>query len=159
MSRLARSPKAIRRASRTPAWFCRVIRRFGRRRQTSWISADTFCSTGVTLEPVCGQRIDHLENHFADAAEFGFAGAARCAPDESRRTPEEVTAGFSGSKGNACLLQVRVARSSARSASRPFTPFERRSTSAVWQSVPPETMSSPPATSVSLRRSPAPHRP
>ena len=61
---------------------------------------------------------------------------------EPRRTPD-VIAGFSVSKGIAFLLQVMLARSSARSAARPVTFFGRRSTSIKWVSVPPDTISSP----------------
>ena len=61
----------------------------------------------------------------------------------------EVTVGFSGSKGTPFLLQVMPARPSAVSAALPVSPFGRRSTSIRWLSVPPETMSQPPFTSVS----------
>ena len=52
----------------------------------------------------------------------------------------DVTNGFCGSNGTPFLLHVIFARPSAISASLPVTPFDCRSTSIRWLSVPPVTM-------------------
>jgi glycine hydroxymethyltransferase len=65
-----------------------------------------------------------------------------------RRIPD-VTIGFSGSNGTPFLLQVISARSSATSDISPVRFFGRKSTSTIWLSVPPDTMSNPHSISVS----------
>ena len=72
------------------------------------------------------------------------------AAGDPSRTPE-VMVGFSGSKGMPFLLQVSQARSRLCSATLPVSRLGRRSTSMRWVSVPPDTMSRPPSTSVAAK--------
>lgn len=71
------------------------------------------------------ERVDDLQDEFADLGEFrlakaagGAGGGAEADAGGGERRPRV--------EGMAFLLQVRPARSSARSASRPLTPLGRR---------------------------------